>query len=97
MNDEHDNAQTDKEMAERLLPKRGRYNPRREFRVRDARRWKTQKDARYYGEEVEISMRIPGHGNSQSFVMSDEDLMELCIKALTYLRDKAEGLAGPRD
>lgn len=76
---------------------RPRYNPRREFRVRDAHRFKDPKDAYYYGEEVEISMRIPGSAgsHSQSLVMSDEDLLELTIKALTYLRDKAEGLAGP--
>lgn len=72
-----------------------RYKPRLEFRVRDAHRYKDPADAKFYGEEVEISMRTPGMGQSQSFSMGDDDLMELCIKAMTYLRDKAEGLAGP--
>jgi len=72
-----------------------RYQPRLEIRIKDAHRFKDPEDARFYGQEAEISFRRPGVALGQSFTLGDEDIMELAIRCLQYLRDKAEGIPPP--
>lgn len=70
---------------------KGRPRPMRQIRVRDAHRWKDVESARYYGEEVEVSLQY-NEAQCSTLVMSEDELMDFCIRGLTYLRDKKEGI-----
>lgn len=64
-----------------------KYRNKRRFLIRDAHKYIDKKDAEFYGVQVDVAL-VNDMNWTQSFEISEEELFDMCIAGLQYLRDK---------